>query len=283
MKLKSLLLICMISIGSNITFLNAAFDSYSYSHDASSLCEHGYQLTRCLQCISEEKKFTPSANNDQNAFNTTNLFSLYSSTNPQTSSSSSCYTNPESDTDDTLIDALPETKPKKIQTPPSSWFSTLCVLTSLGIIGYDIYETNKLKKEEADDAATEPFIILQKKASKPKKKTIFIKERITEEKEEEARATEQATPEKIAEPKPVLPNSKQKPITQQPNTQETKDHFAFIKKVQENLTEKIKPHYKNGKEQTKIWFKDLKQNPREHKKLIASGVLLTLALAKKLL
>jgi hypothetical protein len=265
----------MISIGSNITFLNAAFDSYSYSdfHDSSS-CE----IENCLRCMLEEKEATPSAYPDQNVFDTTNLFSLYPSTNPQ---SSSYYANPKSSTDDTSIDALP--KPKKIQTPPSSWFSTLCVLTSLGIIGYDIYETNKLKKEEADDATTEPFIILQKKASEPNKKTIFIKEGITEEKEEEARAIEQATPEKIAEPKPVLPNSKQKPITQQPNTQETKDHFAFIKKVQENLTEKIKPHYKNGKEQTKIWFKDLKQNPREHKKLIASGVLLTLALAKKLL
>ncbi len=160
--------------------------------------------------------------------------------------------------------------------PSNSWFSTLCVLSALSIIGYDIYETNKLKKEEADDAVTEPFLILRN-PSKETEKT--VKENI-DTKEIDEQETIEAV---VITPKPVLQNSRQRPIkpVAHPTIEPEKTaRFAFIKNLQKNLQDRIKPHYKAGKKQSKTWFTDLKQNPRQHKKLAASATLFTLALVK---
>ena len=152
---------------------------------------------------------------------------------------------------------LPQPQPlaKKSKLPPSTWVSTLCVLSGLSIIGYDIYETNKLKKKETDDAVTEPFLVLKNSSKTNKTKT--VKETIDRKEKETLEA-------EVVTPKPVLQNSRQRPIKSvaHPTIEsEQTDRFAFIK----NILDRIKPHYKTGKKQSKTWFKDLKQNPRQHK------------------
>ena len=54
----------------------------------------------------------------------------------------------------------------------------------------------------------------------------------------------------------------------------------FYSSLHKNLQEKMQPHYDAGKKKSKIWFKDLKKNPREHKKLAVAATLFTVALVK---